>query len=511
MGSEMGELIFKRRTEILITILAAYYITQVLNGLWVDDFWDHASVIRELIDHPWRPNHPQLGGNTPHTFFTPYSLLAAYSAKLLGINAIEVLGLYGFINIAILLYGLWIFIKTSDLENSKETYFYSILLIVFLWGSNPWGYSGFFHSDVLKFTLPYPSSFATGIVLATIGYQKEYQKNNKKIQIILISIMSTVVILTHPVAFLFLVIGFISNLIGVKGSKERILTAKSMTYALVVALIVAISWPYYSLIELIKGASDVYHQSNAGVYQDFMKNTWPLLIVAPLILTINNQVKLHRIYWMIIFLMLLYVLAWLTKKYSYGRVISYSIILLQILVANKVSSWESYIFSRKKIRSVVAIIVLIIALSYLISDIVSMGRRGLTVMNSLYKGQRILNQQSFGQIEKLQNLIEPGALVLANINNSWMLPAFGMKIIAMKHRHAFIKDHHERFVNINTFFQVSTSNEERMKIIYKYKPKYILLDKEEDKVWSVVSTELNSIENAQLVFEDNKMLLIKLH
>lgn len=507
----MGELVFKKRTEILISFLVAYYLIQVLNGLWVDDFWDHASVIRELIDHPWRPNHPQLGGNTPHTFFTPYSLLAAYLAKFLGINAIEVLSLFGFINIAVLLYGLWIFIKTSDLDNPKETYFYSILLIVFLWGSNPWGYSGFFHRGVLKFTLPYPSSFATGIVLAAIGYQKEYQKNKKNIQIILISMMSAVVMLTHPVAFLFLVIGFASNVIGAKGSKERILTAKSMICALVIALIVAISWPYYSFIELIKGASAVYHQSNAGVYQDFIKNIWPTLILAPFILLKNNQEKFHRIYWMIFFLMLLYGVAWLTKKYSYGRAISYLVMLLQILVANKMSSLESQFFERKKIQSTAAIIILVISTLYLMPDIISMGRRVLTAINSSYKGHSILNHETFNHIEKLQKNITPGAIVLANVNDSWLLPAFGMKTIAMKHRHAFVLDHDERILDINRFFYTNTTKESRIEIIKKYKPKYILINKDEDKIWREITDQLNFQENVKLMFEDNKIMLYSIH
>ena len=78
-----------------------------------------------------------------------------------------------------------------------------------------------------------------------------------------------------------------------------------MICALIIALIVAMNWPYYPFIELINGASDVYHQSNVGVYKDLIKNIWPVIILAPFILINNNQEKFKRIYWMVFFIALL--------------------------------------------------------------------------------------------------------------------------------------------------------------------------------------------------------------
>ena len=129
----MGEWIYKFRTPLLLTGIFLSYLLHASNGVWVDDFWDHSAVVSELIRHPWHPQHPQLGNDLPHVFFTPYSLLVAMVAKLFHLNSVESLSLFGIINLSLLLYGVKIFIRTNYRKHERATFFYSVLLILYLW------------------------------------------------------------------------------------------------------------------------------------------------------------------------------------------------------------------------------------------------------------------------------------------------------------------------------------------------------------------------------------------
>ena len=50
------------------------------NQLWVEDFWEHSAVVRELSTHLLHPKHPQLLLDAPHPFYSPYAVMVALLA-----------------------------------------------------------------------------------------------------------------------------------------------------------------------------------------------------------------------------------------------------------------------------------------------------------------------------------------------------------------------------------------------------------------------------------------------
>lgn len=154
------------RYLILGTLLFALMLSRTVNGQWDGDFWEHSAVVRELATHPFAPQHPQLLLAAPHAFFTPYALVLGWVSRLTGWDAISTLALAGLVNLLLFLYSLRAFV--SALLNSAAA-FYTLLLLLLLWGISPWYYSGFFHLGALGFVLPYPSTFATALVLLSFS------------------------------------------------------------------------------------------------------------------------------------------------------------------------------------------------------------------------------------------------------------------------------------------------------------------------------------------------------
>lgn len=507
-GGVMGEWLYKFRTSLLLTGVFINYLLHASNGLWVDDFWDHSAVITELIRHPWNPKHPQLGSEIPHVFFTPYSLLVAMVAKLCHLSSIEALSLFGVLNAALLFYGLSRYIESLSIQYKSATFFYSVLLILFFWGVDPWHYSGFFHSHILNFSLPYPSAFATGLVFLAFAISEKYHSLRKLRYLVLLFVISWVVILTHAVAFVFLGAGLLGGAVSSKRGQINHVIALSIVMMLV--LICALQWPYYPFGTLVRGASDVYHQSNKGVYENIIKATWPILLSIPLIILELFHKKNQQLSITIMFLLAVYIFAWWFEKYSYGRVISYIAMLIQIMIAIKIAFWDAQLFSNQTVKKIVPVAIFTLFLCGTIGKFNSAASRFLTVLNSVYLNRVILNQYTFSQYSFLTKTIQPDDVVLANVRSSWIIPSFGAKVITLALPHAFVVDHEDRIRNVNSFYSEKTTSETRKLIIKKYQPKYVFINKTQDKNWLEIGEELLNSEVGKLIYEDETVALYEI-
>ena len=503
----MGEWLYKFRNPLLLAGIFISYLLHASNGLWVDDFWDHSAVVTELIKHPWQPKHPQLGNDLPHVFFTPYSLLVAMVAKICHLTSVEALSLFGLINASLQFYGLSRYIESLNVSFKSATFFYSVLLILFFWGVDPWNYSGFFHSNILNFSLPYPSAFATGLVLLAFAFNARYQSTRQYKYLLSLFVISAIVILTHAVAFIFLCAGLVAGSFG--RNKGQITHLIALSIVMLLVLICALQWPYYPFDALVRGASDVYHPSNKGVYENIVKTTWPVLLSLPFIAKELWQKENRQIAITLILLICIYILAWRLHKYSYGRVISYIAILLQIVIAIKIATWDTRLFKNKHIKNTILVLIITLFVWSAMGQLKAASSRLLTVINSLYLKRTILNQQTFGQYVFLERKIQPGDLVLANVRASWIIPSFGAKVITMALPHAFVADHINRIESVNTFYAENTSLERRKEIIQKYQPSYILFEKAKDKNWQNIVQELTTGGAIKLVEENEDTALYK--
>lgn len=504
---DISEWLYETRNVILLIVIFLGYLLHASNGIWVDDFWDHSAVISELIRQPWHPQHPQLGSDLPHVFFTPYSLLAAMVANLCHLNSVEILSLFGILNASILFYGLNKYIESLGVQYKSATFFYSVILILFYWGSDPWNYSGFFHSNIINFSLPYPSALATGIVFFAFAVNAKFKARREFKYVLMLSVMSAVILLTHAVAFIFLCAGLLSGVIGAKSEVRWHLFALSVS--MVFALTFALLWPYYPFMEMLRGASDVYHPSNKGVYENIVKTGWPLFLALPVIAKDFFKKQNQQLSVTTILLIMVYLMAWFLQKYSYGRVISYIAIMIQIMLAIKIAKLDILLFKNITLKKIIPLAVMIGCVTAGYGQMYSMTTRLLTVINSLNQGRPVLNQLTFAHFTFLEKEILQGDLVLANINASWIIPSFGAKVITLSLPHAFVTDHKERMADVNDFFRTEMSKEKYTQILKKYQPKYVLFNKAEDKNWLAITKELTYSELGRLVYENEIVALYK--
>src|ERR1700752_846947 len=77
-----------------------------MNAPWVDEFWEHAAVVRELAIRPFHPHHPLLLVDAPHAFFSPYALGLGVVTGATGAQPLTTPAIAGLVNLMIVITGL---------------------------------------------------------------------------------------------------------------------------------------------------------------------------------------------------------------------------------------------------------------------------------------------------------------------------------------------------------------------------------------------------------------------
>ena len=169
--------ISKNRYVVFVGLLLVQVTAFSLQGIWVEDFWEHSAAVAEFMRNPISPSHPQLNIDAPHAFLNPYAFLVALLANALGLTPIIALSVFGIFNFCVFCIGVYVFSSNFYKQCPQKIAFYALLLILFLWGQLPWPYSGFFSYQIFLFNLPYPSTLIGGLCLVTNSSRCAWERN----------------------------------------------------------------------------------------------------------------------------------------------------------------------------------------------------------------------------------------------------------------------------------------------------------------------------------------------
>lgn len=469
------EWLSRNRYSILVAFLFIRFIAFASNGFWSGDFWEHSAVVKEFILRPSQPHHPLFLLSAPNAFMSPYALLVAIFARFLSLSSIEALSIFSLVNFLLLAYGIKRFCTVIWPNTAENTSFYFLLLTLLLWGNNPWPYSGFLHIEIIETVLPYPSTFCIALSLIGLSLFVEKFDSSKLLSNVILFLIVFFVLLSHPLTFIFLASGlfFLTFL-----TKSIQLIKLIYFIALIsVAGITSFLWPYFSLYDLLVSGSKVYHHSNSIMYQDVWNRIWPNILLLPFLwLALRSRQAIIIVVWFLS-LCILYVYGILSSNYSYGRIISYCIVLFHILAAGGISQLELNLEKTCSMACKLYRILLIVTLlSLSLYWVPYVATRLLTIANQIIKNNSFINQVSYKNLVFIKNFVTSDQLVLADLDTSWMIPTFGGKVIAALHPQAFIVDIFDRQNDVDSFFSVDANKESRLKVINKYRPQFLLLD-----------------------------------
>jgi hypothetical protein len=464
-------------------------LSHVVKSKWGGgiDIWEHAAAVRELRDHPLHPDHPLFAIHKPHQFFSPYHLGVALFSRLPGLGVVNALNVMAMFNLVLLLVGLRLFV--GRISQHRDTPFYALIFILFLWGPMAWFFSGFVHFAVLPLLLSYPSTFAKGVVLLCLWAHTIYIERRQTMWLVPSLVGSVIVLLSHPVDAIFLFVGLIAlAVVAVKDWRQDAGLLLDTGGVIVFAFIGAFLWPYFSLNELLWGkANEGYRKAIDAAEQDMyvkvLQRALPALVALPFILRRAIVARLDALTVMFGALLVLYGYGWLSERHAYGRLISALVIVALIILADERAAATT---AARRIGAPgiplmrwaqVSTAALVLFGAYQV-------RNGLIALPDT-----IVKHFPYGWVHSEVDLVHTTDLafiprfatrkdvILSDLYTSLEIPAFGPRVVGVARAEAFV-DTSEAGAALNRYFEQSTRRSDREAIIRKYSVDFVMLTQE---------------------------------
>lgn len=231
-------------------VLVAWGVGVVLADTWLGDFQLHVAAVRTLAGDLASPPDPMVGVGEGSPYYSPYILLAALLARLAGVAPAVVLGIFGILNLVLLLVALRRFVRCFSPAPAAATVALAALLL--LWGFNSPGWSGFPDLRSLAETLPYPSTVGFALMLLLWERLLHYRDRPGAAALAAIAVLAATIVLVHPFTAVETAIGALAIVFGARLPARGWL---GLPAAALVAVGLAALWPYASLADLAAGAS----------------------------------------------------------------------------------------------------------------------------------------------------------------------------------------------------------------------------------------------------------------
>lgn len=419
---------------------AALLLSHTARGNWAADFWEHASVVRELAAHPASPSHPQLDLTAPSAYFSPYHLLAGLASRASRISPVSTLALFGLGNLLLLGWALLAFAHRFCSNGRPEgTAALHAAFILLLWGADPWSWSAFVHLRVVGRTLPYPSTFSIALtLLAAAEFSRCMVKPDPR-RLALLSLAWGAVLLCHPPTALFCAALAAAVLLAATPAVTR-----PALYGAVAAgatgAVLACLWPLFPFLRLVDGSQAALWDAGSGVlFESVLSRCWPAFLLGGWGLwRRSRRGSVDPVAAATAMLAALYAYAAL-RHGGWGRVIAYLMLLLQFAAADALLGAAPRPLGRRWGAAALAAAAL------------GLFNLAPSATGGVLKDDARTLDPSFWR--ELPRLVGPKDVVLAEPSLEESLPAFSGRVVAYRKSNYFVPDFADRRNDSTDFFR----------------------------------------------------------
>lgn len=432
----------------LFTFVGLYFMS---NFERANDDWEHLAAMRSFADAPFDPTHPYSFDTEYSHLFTPYHFLWGLVARILNISPFFLSPFIGLLNVFIFIISVRCF-ANKFLKNSNLA---SLLLLtmLFLWLLAP-GYSGFYQFSHLMKTAIYPYRLAFSLSLISLSFfpNRTLYKNNIPLVLIV-----PIIFLIHPLTGVFLIITLATQIWFLE--KTELKTKVLLMTVLVISLAFVVLWPFFPVLSTIMDFNSFKNSSFSGQFREFYQGQF-VYCVLPSIPGIYFLIKYfpndHRIKTigtsLLIFLIIYTFNFFILETTLGGRVMVYIVFSLQILII----LGFSHIEGTRELNILKKIYYLGIFILVLPQLFISW--KSMSFIRDMENSKPLGHYSNFNHVRRLEPLadkIERNKILVAPINESWILPTItGVKVHAIKHSDPFVDPYHFKLRNdvIESFY-----------------------------------------------------------
>jgi hypothetical protein len=412
--------------------------------------------VGELAVRPFRPVNPLLGGGYAFAFHSPYAVALGLVARVTGAQAVDVLVVQGLVNLALVAAALYAFVATWVRRPAAA--FYALLFVLFLWGRDPWRFSGFFHLRSLAYVLPYPSTFAAAVALGTLAAFARLAERPRA-WVPVVSAAGTLLFAVHPVTAIFLWVGLFAWSLGARRTRTHWLLLAAAAAA---SFGLALAWPLVPMRELWFGELARVHEGNDSMYDGPLARIAPALLALPVLVLRLRRDRRDPLATATVLLGLLVFYGGAAGAWTYGRLIAPAVLLLHVALADALAGALQRLDGRPLLRRAIpaAVAALLLAGSWTaVGDVVREARSPGDRRWLRFLGEHVGRED----------------VVMTDRDTCWYVPAFAGRVVAYPMQLPFVPDHLERLGAVSRFFEPGLAEEERRALLARYRVRFILL------------------------------------
>jgi hypothetical protein len=434
---------------------------QAAHGFWVGDLFPHAAAVRELAVHPFRPSHPMFALDVPHAFFSPYHLLVAVSSRLSGVPAISAMAVFGLINVAFLCYAVRRFIARIAPGEQRNAVPLALLFILFVWGTEPWIWSGFVHWQVLPWVAPYPSTLVVALTFFTLSVQVERIGGSRRRAAVIG--LTALCFLIHPVTAAVLV-ACSAVLVACRVTPgSRVREGVMLLLCVAAGFVLALAWPYFSLWSLLTGGDGGdWNAQSAELYVDPFRRMWPIVLWSPLMARRLWRDSRDPLTWLTLTTLAIYLSGAVIGKPGLGRFASWTVMWAHITAAVELATlrwhWRG--------APLAPAAGLVLALGFAAHDLRPLGYA------------RAQGPFLWQLLSAVSPPIGNSEVVLVDVPTGEQLVAITGRIVASYTAQFWVPDHGARKLDVALFFGPETTELTRRAIIRRYHARWLLLNQD---------------------------------
>lgn len=432
-------------------------------GYFISDFWEHAAVVRELSVRPFSPRHPLLAVDATHAYFSPYLLAVALAARATGVSAISALATAGLVNLILLVLAFRRFLVRL-LPQGEAAAPYALLFMFFLWGKDPWMWSGFLHIAMLGYDVSYPSTFATAGMFLSLSLLLDALDRGRSLAFIGVAFLLALCVITHPPTAVVLVAGLVALFLA-RMNNRFLINGGLLVGAVVAGVAGAMAWPYFPVLQLFVDQPAEFHRWSLVFYQGVLAQVWPAMLALPVLIWRLRGSRRDPLVLFVAVLGVIYALGGITGRYGLGRVIAYIVVLSQVALGAAVATWESRLPAQRRWLAAWCTGTAILGL--------------LAYTRPQHPSIRKYHRSLWYDVGSMLAPVRPGEVVLTDSRTSYLVPALtGGRVVAWRHPIYWVPDHSQRRETQDRFFASATDSERRA-VIARYRVSWVLLNRTE--------------------------------
>lgn len=480
------------------------------------DAWEHTGTLSELLRSPFSPGNPHVDTAEPSARFMPLFVLAGWLGQQFSLGVFDVyLGLEIF-NLTLLLLGVYLF-SQAYLEDKRAPTLL-LLMLLFAWGTGIVWSNGYALRSI-PFVAGYPSTAAMGLVFLVwfqaLRFYRLPAESNSLPAALAILLLLTLALLVHV----------LTGVIGIGGL--ILLTLTQPTHSLVrrlapvlmipLAVLLMELWPYYSTLSFLLPGGEhggFWSSEKAAVIEEsralklmrlhpFYKpvDVLPSLGIAWLAfpVAIGFAMRGQQLFAILGLLGLfgIYLLNSLTPIPLGHRALLFAVVFGQILL----TAWLLKALDKRTgpepVRAAsIGVGVLCIGIA------VGLGITGLKTLERYQQPGHIVPAYT-----ELLGDLPADTVVMGRRSDTWPLPSFGGKTVALFHNNPLVSESKTRTRDVSAFFDAGSSDQLRRQILKKYHADYLFLRAkktlDQDLASNLCTADSKRIENGFLICRVN--------